>query len=221
MKASNVTISKYNPRKMSKDARKALKKSIEEFSDISGITINSKTNNVISGNHRWEELSSKYKKLELQNVFEDRYAIMGDGVYSGFMARVVNWSLNKEKQANIMANSNHVTGEWSSSLQNVLQEIALETDSALMDSLRLSEMLIDVSVTDDDLDLEKDQKREKTAEKKEDYSLDDDETPTHSEVREIVSLIKISVPSEHKDEITEIIMKALSKKEYYEEITIH
>ena len=56
MKASSIKVAPYNPRKFSKDARKALKKSIEEFSDISGITINQKTGNVVSGNHRWEEL---------------------------------------------------------------------------------------------------------------------------------------------------------------------
>lgn len=220
MKAKDVKLSHYNPRKMTKDSRKALRKSLEEFSDISGITINKKTGNVVSGNHRWEELSEKYKKLELEEVFKDRHAIIGDGEYTGFMARIVSWSNIKEKQANIMANSTHATGEWSSELQNVLQDIALETDSALMDALRLSEMLIDVSVTDDDLDLAKDTKREKTKDS-EDFELEDDETPKVSEVREIVSMLKISLPSEHKEDVLEVILKSLSKLEYYDEITIH
>src|SRR6476620_9290267 len=126
MKAKDVKIAPYNPRKFSKENRKALKKSISEFSDISGITINTKTGNIVSGNHRWEELCEEYGELTLQQIFEDRHAIMSSKGYTGFMARVVNWSLKKEKQANITANSTMITGEWSSGLQDVLQDIALE-----------------------------------------------------------------------------------------------
>jgi len=212
----------YNPRKFTKENRKALKKSMDEFSDISGITINQKTGNIVSGNHRWEELEKQYGKLELNLIMEDRYAILTPkGEFTGFLARVVNWSLTKEKQANIMANSPNVMGEWSSGLQDVLKDIAADTDADLLNELRLTDMLIDMTVTDDDLDLSKDKKREKTQEKEDDFELEDDETPSHSEVREIISTVKITLPSEHKDEAIEAILKALSKLEFYDKVTIH
>lgn len=216
-----IQTSPYNPRKFTKENRKALKKSIEEFDDISGITINEKSGNIVSGNHRWEELEKKYGNLELQPVFQDRYAIMSGKTYTGFMARVVNWSMTKEKQANVMANSPNVMGEWSSDLQNVLQDIAMDTDTDLLDELRLSDMIIDMGVSDEDLDLTKDKKREKTQENEDDYELEDDETPAHSQVTEIISTIKITLPSEHKDEAVEEILKALSKLEWYDKVTIH
>jgi hypothetical protein len=208
----------YNPRTFGKENRKALKKSLSEFNDISGITINESTGNIVAGNHRWEELESKHGKLTLQNIYEDRYLIMdAKNTYTGFMARVVNWSLNKEKQANIIANSHHVEGEWSSDLQTVLKEIALETDADLMDELKLTDMVIDMSVSDADLDLADDKKREKT---QENYDLEDDESTGNSEVRHIISTFKITLPSEHKEEAMDAILTALSSLPFYDKVTI-
>lgn len=215
-----IQTAKYNPRRFTKENREALKKSMSEFSDISGITINQKTGNIVSGNHRWEELEAKHGTITLNQVMEDRYAILdSDGEFTGFLARVVNWPLKKEKQANIVANSQHVTGEWSSGLQDVLQDIALETDQALMEDLRLTDMMIDLTPTDDDLDLSKDKKREKTQED-DDFELDDDEKPKNSEVRDIISTLKITLPSEYKEEALEVVLTALSKLEWYDKVTV-
>lgn len=217
-KRFKITKSSYNPRTFSKENRKALKKSIEEFSDISGITINEKTGNIVSGNHRWEELNEKHGELELKNIFQDRFAIMAGNKFTGFIARVVNWSLTKEKQANITANSPLVMGEFSSDLQAVLKEIANDTDEDLMDALRLSDIMVDMDISDEDLDLDN-TKREAVVEK-EDEELDDENTPKHSEVRDIISSIKVTFPSEYKDEILDKIHLELSKLEFYDKISI-
>lgn len=221
-KKIDFTIKKapYNPRKMSKQARQALKKSIDSFSDLSGITINSKTGNVLAGNHRWEELSKEHGKLELQHIFEDRYAIMGGKKFTGFIARVVSWSLLKEKEANIVANSTLISGEFDENLQPLLQEIQAEEDPEFLEDLLLSEMIIDLDDSDADLDLDDDDKREKTVKSEEAKSRLRDDTPTHSEVRHTFLTIKISTPAEYQEDIMDTVIEALHEKPYYDKVSI-
>lgn len=208
---------------MSKEAKQALKKSIGTFNDISGITVNKRTGNIVSGNHRWEEVTTEHggpKKLVLNHLTGEYYSLdTKNGVHTGFLVRVVDWDDAKEKSANVTANSSLVTGEFTSGLQDILGELKLDLNDDSFSSLRLDELHIDLDL-DDELDLDDDlsNAREKAEEKN--RMLPDAKGEEVSEVREVRSTIKVSAPSELKDEVKADIMEFLAKKEYYKDITI-
>ena len=49
MDISKIKKAPYNPRRMGKASKEALKKSLETFEDISGITVNKRSGNVVAG----------------------------------------------------------------------------------------------------------------------------------------------------------------------------
>lgn len=115
----------YNPRKMSDDAKKALKVSMKEFSDISGITWNKTTGNIITGHHRWQNLVDAHgiENLKFEEVSKNLYKIKASNDDTGFILRAVEWDMAKEKAANVAANSQHISGEFTADLQSVLEDI--------------------------------------------------------------------------------------------------
>lgn len=218
MKVSDIQFAKYNPRKMSKESKEALKKSIEQFNDISGITINKQTGNVLAGNHRWEQLCKKYTKsnLELKHLQGEYYTLnTTEDEFTGFLVRVVDWDIAKEKAANVAANSELIAGEFTSGLQDVLLDIG---EFELFEGLRFDELQIDLSGVDDDLVWDDDSLDEiqKSAEEKNDRLPD----AKNSEVKEIRVEIKVSVPADMKDEIKDDLLEFLADQPYYGEITI-
>jgi hypothetical protein len=224
MDLKKIKKAEYNPRKMTKDAREGLKKSMEEFQDISGIVINERTGNVLAGNHRWEQLNKIHGKrnIELAGLGIDGYfMIQAKGQFTGFIARVVDWEEGKEKAANISANNDLIQGEFTQGLQDVLAELNdLGFNEEMFEGLRLDELQIDLSGVDD-LEWSEDQLNEiqEQAEEK-NRLLDDPNTNMDSEVKEIITQIKISVPSELKDEVKDDILEFLAGKHYYGEINI-
>lgn len=136
----------YNPRIMDTEAKGALKKSMEEFKDISGITWNKQTKNIVTGHHRWQGLIDLYGQdnLEFKQITPDRYAIYAEGNDTDFVLRVVDWPSIKEKQANITANSHAVEGKFTADLQELLSEIKLEMDDSLFGELRLDTLELDM-----------------------------------------------------------------------------
>jgi hypothetical protein len=143
LKPSDLTPASYNPRIFSEEANSALIKSMETFNDISGITYNENTGNIVGGHHRWDNLILEYgidslKFKDIKNT--DRMLISTlDGVFTGFLLRIVDWSIDKEKAANITANSHAVEGEFTSGLQEVLKSVreGFNSDS-LFNDLRLN-----------------------------------------------------------------------------------
>lgn len=148
VKPTDLTPSSYNPRVFNDKARDALKSSMETFNDISGITYNSQSGNIVGGHHRWEELVELYgiKKLKFENVKgTDRYLInTKDGEFTGYLLRVVDWDEATEKAANVTANSHAVEGEFTSDLQEVLADIRDDFDETLFSDLRLDELEVNI-----------------------------------------------------------------------------
>jgi hypothetical protein len=211
----------YNARSMNKKTKERLKVSMQEFGDISGITINSRTGHILAGNHRWKQLEDTYGNLELKHIKDDMYDICKKNAGSvGYHARVVDWPLAKEKQANIVANASVVQGDFTSEIQEQLKEIDDELESALMDDLGLYDMMLEVPENEDDKDLDMDESQTDLKRRKTIEDLQDEDEPSASPVKEIISSVKITAPAEHKEEILEIVMKALSKKPYYDELVI-
>jgi len=136
----------YNPRTMTDASKKALKRSVEEFEDISGITWNKKTKNIVTGHHRWQTLIDLHgiDNLELKEVSTDKYEIVTkDGTDTSYAVRVVDWDIKKEKAANIAANSQSLAGSFTVELQGLLAELEEGLDADLFDDLRLSELQLD------------------------------------------------------------------------------
>lgn len=224
MKINDIKKAPYNPRKMSKDARSALKTSLESFDDISGIVINERTGNILAGNHRWEELIRIHgkKNVNLIHLTGEHYSLDGKNGPTGFIVRIVDWDDAKERAANVSANNDLIQGEFTSGLQDVLSELnELKFDDDLFGNLRLDELQIDLDGVDEDLSWDED-----TLNKIQDDAisandmLDDPKTKAPSEVRELVAQIKITVPDELKDVVKDDLLEFLAGQYYYGQIII-
>lgn len=227
MDIKDVKKAPYNPRKMGRSARRGLDNSIEAFDDISGITINKRTGNIVSGNHRFTSLCDKHKKtnLEMVHVKGDRFEIvLKSGGTTGFYVRVVDWDISKEKTANVVANSGLVSGEFTHDVQVVLKEIAIDLDAPLFDGLRLDEMMIDIDLDnglslDDDCPLPSDFAKADLEESTTEVP-DSEPKELSKSVPRLLELIKVSVPDDLIDEVKRDLLEFLAKQDYYNEITV-
>lgn len=220
MEINKIRKASYNPRKMSKDSKKGLKASIKEFEDISGIVVNSRTGNLISGNHRWVDLVEEHGKgsLTLEHLKGEFHSLNANGEFTGFNVRVVDWDDAKEKAANVTANSDLIAGEFTAELQDVLEQAASGLSEKLFAELRLEELQIDFE--DDYLDLDDNSDTIQERAEQKNRELEEAQGEEAEPVTEIRSLIKISTPSELKDEVKQDLLEFLSKKKYYNDITI-
>ena len=141
----DLTPASYNPREFTDSALAGLDSSIAEFDDISGITFNASTGNLVTGHHRWRRLCVKYgiDNLKFAKIKgTEKCAIFTrKGVDTGFMVRVVKWSMRKEQLANVTANSPTIEGRFTAKLQGILCDIEL-SDAPLFDALNLGEIKI-------------------------------------------------------------------------------
>jgi hypothetical protein len=138
---SDLKPASYNPREIGLEELKALANSLGHFGDLSGITWNSRTGNIVCGHQRMAALKAKFgAKLVLENGQNgDSVVNTPDG--EAFRVRVVDWPLEKEKAANIAANSPTTMGHFTEELQSVLDEIMAETPE-YFDDLRMAELQI-------------------------------------------------------------------------------
>lgn len=111
-----------NPRRVSKHDAAALRKSIQDFGDLSGIVFNLTTQQLVGGHVRTETFKNLPGKKEVvitQRYDEpDKYGTVAYGwiVYDKqfFSYREVQWPLEREVAANIAAN--RIEGEWNNDL---------------------------------------------------------------------------------------------------------
>lgn len=201
----------YNPRRMDDDAKKALKKSMQEFNDISGITWNKSTGNIVTGHHRWEEICALYgiKNLSFKELTNDRVQVLHKEEDTGYIIRIVEWDEKREKAANITANSHKISGEFTDGLKGMLADMKLDLDDDLFSGLRFD----DLSFEQDYLNLDGSK------------SAGDDDWDTDIEVvknteeddhqsKPEFSTITINVKTEQKTEVVELIKAALKGHEF-------
>lgn len=137
MKLSEIKAAEYNSRKIDEEALQGLKTSIDEFGDISGIVINKRSGNLICGHQRCKALMEKYGNLD---IVDDKITTPGGGV---FKIRYVDWPIEKERAANVAANSRYISGEWTPDLANILEQINTDLPEMFVD-LNLDKLLVDV-----------------------------------------------------------------------------
>ena len=97
LKRSEITPADYNPRTISDDARKKLKKNIKENGIIGGMVWNKQTGNLVSG-HQKLNIADEVNGYEKGNDYEIK-------------VEVIDVDLKKEKELNIWFNSKAVQGE--------------------------------------------------------------------------------------------------------------
>lgn len=118
-----------NPRRISDKQLEMLKKSLEEFGDLSGIVFNRKTGVLVGAHQRLKvlpkdaeiEITKEYKKPTRTGTVAEGYVIV-DG--ERFTYREVNWNSTKAKAANLAANKHG--GEFDLPMLN---EFLLELDA--------------------------------------------------------------------------------------------
>lgn len=146
-KLSDLKPADYNPRKINDEAFNGLKFSIEEFGDISGITFNTRTGNLVAGHQRVNAILEKYGDVEIQ---EDKIVTP----VGSFRIRVVDWDIQKEKAANIAANAETIQGEFTEALIPLVQEVSLLMPD-VADSLRLNELdMINTNLVDENNEID-------------------------------------------------------------------
>lgn len=133
LKRSAITPADYNPRTITDDARKALKKSIKENGIIGGMVWNKQTGNLVSG-HQKLSIADEVNKYESGNDYEIK-------------VEVIDVDLKKEKELNIFFNSKAVQGEMD---YKKLAQIFPDIDASLagLDDVDLSMIEIELPNTD-------------------------------------------------------------------------
>ncbi len=127
-----------NPRVLTSARQSRLEKSLEEFGDISGITWNRRTNQLVSGHQRVATLFEKHGPLTLHTNGDSGYFAIPGG--DPIPVRFVDWDIQKQRRANIAANNPAIGGEFTPQLQDQLVEIRT-ADAAVFGALAFDHLL--------------------------------------------------------------------------------
>ena len=99
---SAIRFASYNPRNISDDGRRELKRSIKNFGVLGGIIVNRRTNNTIVGGHQKVAILDDINKYNPSDKSTD------------YLLRVelIDVDEKTEKEINITLNNPNVGGEW-------------------------------------------------------------------------------------------------------------
>lgn len=138
-----------NPRAISDGAIHGLEKSMSEFGDISGITFNRRTGELVTGHQRVARIRERWgDQLSIDAVDAEHGAIRSPEGHV-FRVRFVDWSKPRQRAANVAANSEKITGEFTDDLDEYLSEIREQIEEetpGLLDDLMLDEYLAEQTV---------------------------------------------------------------------------
>ena len=105
--AEDLKPAPYNPRSITRVALKKLAQSLNEYGDLSGIVFNARTGCLVGAHQRLRVLPDGAQIHYGSDRPDDRGEVWGSIRAKGqtFSVRVVDWDLDKEKKANIIANT--------------------------------------------------------------------------------------------------------------------
>jgi hypothetical protein len=126
-----------NPRAISKEAKAGLRKSLEKFGDIAGITWNARTGFLISGHQRLEQLTELGGKL----VHDDGMPFIQLPTGDRFRVRVVDWSDRDGHAANASANNTHIGGFFTEELAPFLEDVRIGIGDMEFEELRFDKLM--------------------------------------------------------------------------------
>lgn len=127
IKVKDLKPAAYNPRKITDAQLARLKKSLEEFGDLSGIVFNTRTQTMVSGHQRVKNIDADCKITKQPHTDKTGTVALGyiDTPVGRFAYREVDWPGDKEKKANIAANKHG--GEFDDDLlKELLDDLKLE-----------------------------------------------------------------------------------------------
>lgn len=147
-KIKDLNPAEYNPRKISDKQMELLDKTLHEFGDLSGIVYNVATNTLVGGHQRIKNFNSN--SVIDKTPFTDEVGTVAIGYINTeigkFSYREVNWSLEKEKAANIAANKSG--GEWDfTKLKDLMENLdtgELDLELTGFDNQEIEKLLVDI-----------------------------------------------------------------------------
>jgi len=150
VKISELKPNELNPRKISEQNKKELKKSVDKFGDLSGIIYNRQTKRLVGGHQRTDlfPASATITKKDLNEP--TRTGTVAEGYITSdgerFKYREVDWTKEIETAAMIAANKHG--GEWDKEILKLnfanLKNIDLELTG--FDAKELKELNIDFTI---------------------------------------------------------------------------
>lgn len=143
LSANQIKLDEKNPRMMTEQERKALRESILEFGNISEIVFNKKSGRLVGGNHRWEEILDIHGKetISLKPIKgTDLYLINSNNDFTGYVLREVDWDEDKASVANIVANSDKVTGSFTIDINKIIDKASISLGEDFISKIRVNEL---------------------------------------------------------------------------------
>lgn len=109
-----------NPRKMADAARAGLGVSMETFGEL-GMVFNDRTGQMVSGHQRLERLRAA-GAIEVVRTGAEGY-ILHPKTGERFRVRFVDWDETKQRMANLVANNQHIGGDFTEDAVEQLKEL--------------------------------------------------------------------------------------------------
>lgn len=136
MKVIDLKPAPYNPRTMQEVARKGLAVSLGEFGDISGLVWNKRTGHLVAGHQRLSVLQQEHGD-QLRIIKNTLITPKGEK----YPIRIVDWSEDKERLANITANNPAIQGSFTEQARSILDGISETNQKHLLEPLRTAELM--------------------------------------------------------------------------------
>lgn len=137
MDVSDMKPAEYNPRNIGPQEFARLSKSLGDFGDISGLTWNRATGNLVSGHQRLKALQAIHgAAIAIEDDIDATgllFLLTPDG--ARFPVRVVDWDIDTEKAANIAANSLDAQGQFDDAKLRAMLDDLKSTDMLEMTAL--------------------------------------------------------------------------------------
>lgn len=102
LKRSQIHFAEYNPRTISEEGKKALRRSIRKYGVVGGIVVNKQTGYTLVGGHQKVTVLDEFNHYN-QETHENDYILR---------VELIDVDLKTEKQLNITLNNPNVGGDW-------------------------------------------------------------------------------------------------------------
>lgn len=141
-----------NPRVIDDSAAAGLKFSVDEYGDISGIVFNRRNGQLIGAHQRRKQLAELFgddtpiTDVEGPDDAGDYYGRLIDGNGRRWSVRIVDWDEDKHAAANVAANSQMISGEFTDDLSHVLEGIQA-ANAETFENLRLDDLATQEQIT--------------------------------------------------------------------------
>lgn len=102
LKRSDIKFADYNPRKLSDESRKTLKRGIKKYGLVGGVVVNRQTDMTVVSGHQRLSVMDELQKYDV-GTRENDYMIRVD---------VIDVDEKQEKELNILMNNPNAQGQW-------------------------------------------------------------------------------------------------------------